>query len=145
MAKAPFDYINDLTINKVPWNEQSRIDQKGYVPFMINRWISMSYDWIEIIAETQRYIALIPPEINYLFYYDIMPKARVWIKYAKSKSEKIKELGMLIDLMSSRLQISKSEAEEYIDVLEKTGRSDELREWILKFGFNEKEIEKFKI
>lgn len=145
MAKAPFDYINDLTLLKTRWEDQSESDKKGYAPFMINRWISMSQDWIEIVAETQRYTAVIPPEINYLFYRDIMPKSKLWIKYTKSKSEKIKELGTLMNLIASRLSISTSEAESYINVLEATGKMDEVREWVSKLGFSEKELNNFKL
>jgi hypothetical protein len=145
MAKGPIEFINDLTVNKVRWEEQSSADQKAYVPFMMNRWISMSQDWVEIVAETQRYTAVIPPRINYLFYHDIMPKAKLWIKYAKSKGEIAKELTDLIEFVSTHLSVSKHEAEEYIDIMMKTGKSDELAKWIEQFGFNKKEISKFKI
>lgn len=142
MAKGPIEFIEDLTTKKTDWNDQSEADKKGYSPFMMNRWISMSQDWIEVVAETQRYTAVISPRINYLFYSDILPKKKFWFKYASSKTEKIKELSVLISLVSKKLFVSEKEASEYVDILIQTGRKQELSEWTKKFGFTEKELSK---
>lgn len=142
MAKGPIEFLEDLTTKKTNWDDQPDSDKKGYSPFMMNRWISMSQDWIDVVAETQRYTAVISPRNNYLFYLDILPKKKFWFKYTTSKTEKNKELSALISLVSKKLSVSEKEASEYVDILIQTGKKKELTEWTKKFGFTEKDLSK---
>ena len=52
--KTIFDFLNDLTFNKTPWSEQTASDRKKFQPYMINRWLSMNSDYLEIVPECQR-------------------------------------------------------------------------------------------
>ena len=50
-----FDHIANLTHKKVSWDKLSEADQKSFSPYIINRWLSMHMDIIEI----SRYVSTI--------------------------------------------------------------------------------------
>ena len=50
---------------------------------MVNRFLSMNSNWLELVNEIQRYD--LPPEIQYKLYIDILPKRKVWLKYIKGR------------------------------------------------------------
>ena len=81
--KGLFDHVKQITDFQNPnfWDEISEEDKKTWSNFMINRFLSMKMDWIEIVNETQKY-QLEPKEL-YKFYIDILPKKRQWLKYIK--------------------------------------------------------------
>ena len=53
--KSIFDYINDIFYNKPNWEEYSETEKKSFNSFMMNRWISMSPDYISVINYLQQY------------------------------------------------------------------------------------------
>jgi hypothetical protein len=142
MAKGPIEFLEDLTEKKVSWEDQSDLDMRNYSPFMMNRWLSMSADWLEIIAETQRYTAVISPRINYLFYRDLLPKKKIYFKYTKAQSEKTQKYDEISELISERLNISRKDAYDYILILLNSGRSADLEEIVGYYGFSENEVSK---
>ena len=50
-AASIFDHMSNLTDKKKPWHSISEADQKSFTPFIINRWLSMNMDFIEVINE----------------------------------------------------------------------------------------------
>jgi hypothetical protein len=72
-AASIFDHMSNLTDKKKPWNSISSVDQKSFTPFIINRWLSMNIDFIEVVNELQRYtIGQLSPAETYKLYYEFL-------------------------------------------------------------------------
>ena len=50
-----FDWINQILVDKKPWESFDESEQKAFSPFIINRWLSMDKDFIEVINYFQKY------------------------------------------------------------------------------------------
>lgn len=142
-SKSIFDFLNDLTYNKIAWEDQSEMDRKKIQPYMLNRWLSMHSDYLELIAECQPMTDSLDTKQYYEFYRDLLPKKKFFTKYISRKNEKEKSFTKLIEFLSNKFQSSKIETEEYLEILfELPEGYTKLKEYIKKFGYGEKEINK---
>ena len=82
-AKSLFDHIKQITDVQNPnyWSDISEEDKKSWSNYMVNRFLSMKMDWIDIINEVQKYN--LEPKMVYKLYTNIFPKGRHWLKYIK--------------------------------------------------------------
>jgi hypothetical protein len=139
-AASIFDHMSNLTDKKKPWHSISSVDQKSFTPFIINRWLSMNMDFIEVINELQRYtIGQLSPAETYKLYFEFLPKQKQFNKYIKGKKED-KYSQDLVELLSQHFCVSEKEATEYIDILESTNK-DELKSIIKLYGKSDKEVD----
>ena len=138
-AKKPatiFDHLANITWKKTPWNKLDEASQKTFSPYLINRWLSMNPDYIEIVDMFQQYtIGPLNKKHVYQLYFDFLPKQKSFNKYIKGKKQD-KYNKELVKLIAGHYQIAKIEAEEYIGLLEK----DNLVSIIKKYGKTDKEI-----
>ena len=140
--KSLFDHITQITSVQNPnyWDEISDEDKKSWSNYMVNRFLSMKTDWIELVNELQKY-NLKPKEL-YKFYTNILPKGKQWLKYTKGRNI-MSHPNWLINIVVNHEQISKKEAVEYIDLLMLTeGGMLELGELSRKWGVEETKIKK---
>lgn len=141
MTKKPatiFDFINGMTHEKRDWSDYTETDHKKFSPFIVNRWLSMRMDLIEIINELQRYtIGLLTPKDTYRLYHGILPAQRTFAKYIKGKKEDKYDKQLVIQI-ADHYQVSQMEAIEYIDLLSK----DSCSSLLSLYGYTEKEIKK---
>lgn len=140
--KSLFDHINQVTSVQNPnyWDEISDEDKKSWSNYMVNRFLSMKTDWIELVNELQKY-NLKPKEL-YKLYTNILPKGKQWLKYTKGRNI-MSHPNWLINIVVNHEQISKKEAVEYIDLLMLTeGGMLELGELSRKWGVEETKIKK---
>ena len=74
--KSLFDHINQITSVQNPnyWDEISDEDKKSWSNYMVNRFLSMKTDWIELVNELQKY-NLKPKEL-YKLYTNVLPKGK---------------------------------------------------------------------
>lgn len=115
-AKTIFDHLSGLTDRKVPWEELSEIDKKSFSVYMVNRWLSMNMNFIEIVNEFQKYtIGQLTPEQTYRLYLDVLPKQKQFNKYIKSQKEE-KYNPDLVKLLSQHYLISRSETMDILDL-----------------------------
>ena len=132
------DWINQLLVNKKHWDEFTEDEQKKFSPFIINRWLSMDKDFLEIVNFFQKYsIGTLEPREVYKWYCDMLPKGKRFNKYIKGKKDK-KYNTELIDIMVMHFECSKSQVKDYLDLIAK----DELMEILEKYGMNEKTIKR---
>ena len=83
------DWMNQLLVHKKNWNSFSEPDQKTFNSFIINRWLSMDKDFIEIVNVFQKYaIGTLESREVYKWYCDVLPKGKRYNKYIKSKKNK---------------------------------------------------------
>ena len=138
-----FDHINHLTHKKKPWEDLSEADQKSFSPYIINRWLSMHMDIIELVDIFQQYtIGPLSKKHVYQLYYDILPKANVRAKYIKGKKAD-KYNSDLVTFVKGHYETSRSEAEDMIDILILTNEGIQSLIDVMKmYGKTEKEIKK---
>lgn len=142
-SKTIFDFLNDLSFNKILWKDQLESDRKKFQPYMINRWLSMHPDYLDLVAECQSVTNNLSAKEFYSFYLDLLPKKKFFTKYISSKTEKDPNRKKLISFMADKIQGSESEMEEYLEILmeQDTGYTD-LKSWLKLFGYGDKEIKK---
>jgi len=114
-----FDLIGGLTDKKREWKKWSETDQKKFSPFIVNRWLSMRMELTELINELQTYtIGLLRPQETYRLYHELLPTNKSFAKYIKGKSEDKFDKDLIAQL-AEHYQVSKSEAADYADLMDK--------------------------
>ena len=114
-----FNWINEILVSKKHWDDFTEDEQKKFSPFIINRWLSMDKDFLEIVNFFQKYsIGTLEPREVYKWYCDMLPKGKRFNKYIKGKKEK-KYDSELIDIISNHFQCSKLEAKENLSLISK--------------------------
>lgn len=144
-AKTIFDHLSGLTDKKISWEQLSEADKKSFSSYMVNRFLSMNMDFIELINEFQKYtIGGLSSREVYKLYLDILPKQKQFNKYIKGKKEE-KYNTELVELLSKHFLISEKQAVEYLDMSHETSLNT-LKEIVKKYGKTDKEVDKlFKI
>ena len=113
------DFIDGLTHKKKEWSKWSESDQKKFSVFIVNRWLSMRMEFTELVNEFQTYtIGLLRPQETYRLYHEFLPASKGFAKYIKGKSEDKYEKD-LVAQFAEHYQVSKSEAADYIDLMDK--------------------------
>ena len=139
MTKKPatiFDFIDGMTHKKKTWSEYTDIDHKKFSPYLVNRWLSMRMELIEIINQLQKYtIGLLSHKDTYRLYHGLLPAQRTFAKYIKGKKED-KYDKQLVSQIADHYLISKSEAIEYVELMPK----DSCSSLLSLYGYTEKEI-----
>ena len=132
------DWMNQLLVHKKHWNEFTEDEQKKFSPFIINRWLSMDKEFLEIVNYFQKYsIGTLEPREVYKWYCDMLPRGKRFNKYIKGKKDK-KYNTELIDIMVTHFECSKSQVKDYLDLIAK----NDLIEILEKYGMNEKTIKR---
>ena len=132
------DWMNQLLVHKKHWDEFTEEERKKFSPFIINRWLSMDKEFLEIVNFFQKYsIGTLEPREVYKWYCNMLPKGKRFNKYIKGKKDK-KYNTELIDIMVINFECSKSQVKDYLDLIAK----DELIEILEKYGMNEKTIKR---
>ena len=133
-----FDFIGGVTDKKKEWNKWSESDQKKFSVYIVNRWLSMRMELTELINEFQTYtIGLLRPQETYKLYHELLPNNKAFAKYIKGKSED-KYDAALISQIAEHYQISKSEASDYVDLMDKT----QCERILTMYGYSEGEKKK---
>lgn len=142
-AKTIFDLLNDLTFNKVPWSAQTDSDKKTFQTYMVQRWLSMNYDYLELIADVQPLTNSLSPEQFYTFYLDALPKKKTFFKYISNKNKEAGKHSELVKFLSEIHKGSISEMEDNVELLLSLPNGKEtIIEELNQYGFDSKEIKK---
>ena len=130
-----FDHLANITWKKTPWDTLDEASQKSFSPYLINRWLSMNPDYIEIVDMFQQYtIGPLSKKHVYQLYFDFLPKQKTFNKYIKGK--KVDKYNKdLVKFIANHFEVRKDEAEEYIGLLGK----DEIIPLLKKYGKTDKE------
>ena len=130
------DWMNQLLVHKKSWDEFTEDEQKRFSPFIINRWLSMDKEFIEIVNYFQKYsIGTLESREVYEWYRNILPKGKRFNKYIKSKMNK-KYDDYLINTLCNHFECSKLQVVEYIKLISK----EDLVSILEKYGTNPKQI-----
>ncbi len=140
--KSLFDHVNQVTAVQNPnyWEDISDEDKKTWSNYMVNRFLSMKSDWIELVNEVQKY-TLEPKEL-YKVYTSILPKKKQWLRYIKG-DKKMDYPKWVYEIVAKDMQVSMREAVSAVEVYAiSTGGQSELADILLKYGTEEKEVRK---
>jgi len=134
-----FDHLSHITEKKTPWDKLSEADQKSFSPYLINRWLSMNMDLIEIVDMFQQYtIGELDRKHVYQLYQELLPKRKMYNKYIKAKdSDKYNK--ELLEFVAKHYEISVREATEYVAMLMNVDK-ELIAELLRKYGKTDKEI-----
>ena len=138
--KSLFDHINQITSTQNPkyWEQTSKEDKKTWSNYMVNRFLSMKPEWVELVNELQTY-NLKPKEL-YKLYTNVLPKGKQWLKYIKGRND-MDHPEWLINVVRNNDESSRKEAIQAIDMLMLTeGGMMELGELSRKWGIEERKI-----
>ena len=138
--KSLFDHIKQITAVQNPdyWEQISGEDKKTWSNYMVNRFLSMKPEWVELVNELQKY-NLEPKEL-YKLYTNVLPKSKQWLKYTKGRND-MNHPEWLINIVRNNDESSRKEAIQAIDMLMLTeGGMMELGELGRKWGIEERKI-----
>ena len=135
MSMKIFDWLNQITYDKQPWNSFTEEDKKSFEPYMIHRFLSMNPEYIEFVNLVQTFPYTDKEKIYNIYLY-MIPRKKMFLKYIKSSTKKKQE--KLLGYIASYYECSLGEANEYIDILRENGVKDILN----KIGVDEKEQKK---
>jgi len=110
-----FDHLTNLTYTKKFWGKLTEDEKKTADQYMINRFLSMNYPYLELVNEVQQ--LNLPIEQTYNLYVSIIPKQKMFLKYIGKKTKKGKDEP--VDIICELLEIGKEEAKDYIKLLSK--------------------------
>ena len=135
-----FSWINELLVGRRDWNSFSDADKKKFSPFMVNRYLSMSDDFLPFVNHFQKYtIEVMPPQAVYKFYCNLLPKKKTYLRYLSGKKEKSNE--KVVPYIMKYFEVSKNQSVDYYQLMSR----EELILLLKKFGNSDKEIKKMKI
>ena len=133
------EWINQILVHKKSWDSFNETDQKTFSPFIINRWLSMDEEFIEVVNYFQKYaIGTLEPREVYRWYSDFLPKGKRFNKYIKGKKD-IKYDPELLNIMCIHFECSKLQAKEFLQLISK----ENLKEVLVMYGIDNNKIRKF--
>jgi len=131
-----FDFVDSVTSKKKRWEEWSESDQKKFSPFIVNRFLSMRVELIDLVNMLQKYtIGTLTPKETYRIYHELLPQNKAFAKYIKGSKDDIYN-QKLIDQIAEHYTISKSEATEYLDLL----NIEQVTKIVSLYGYTDAEI-----
>ena len=139
-----FDHINHIREKKTEnyFDTLTDEDKKTFVNYMVNRFLSMDMNLIEVIDELQKHAVGLKPKDYYRVLREVVPQGRAFHKYIKSAKEE-RNNPELVTLVAGHFEVSKLNADEYIDLFKSTeDGTHELEELLIKYGKEPKEIKK---
>lgn len=139
-----FDFVNEVFYHKTPWNNYPDSEKKIFSPFIINRLISMSPDYIELINYLQQYtIGLLDRREVYKLLVDLLPKSKFFSKYIKAdKDDENKVSEKLIQFLCEKFHWNEQETVYNLKLI----KNEDLIEYLKEYGYSEKEIkQQFKL
>lgn len=131
----PFDFLKLVHNKKIKWESLNEDEQKAYNTFIINKALSFNSNYLDLVNKIQCYTPTPKESFKYLqsmtsdkFRYN------KWIKGQKVKSFN----PQLIAIVSTHLECSSKQAEDYLNILEKK----EVKIMLKQIGLQESDIKK---
>jgi hypothetical protein len=134
----PFDFLKLIHNKKVNWEDLTEEEQKAWNTFIINRALSFTSDYLDIINKIQPHTGgqLTPAEI-FKYYQSMLPsnfRFQKWIKGTKTS----KYNKGLVEVISAYLECSNKQAEDYLSILDKK----EIKVLLQHIGIQDSEAKK---
>jgi len=146
-TKKLFDHLNAITSEQDPnyFDKLSEEDLKSWSNFMVNRFLSMKPEWVELIASLLPLTQTLQPKEMYKLYISVIPKGKYFLKYIKGKSEDKYE-QFIVDLLKKEYDCSENQAIEYLEVLYASREGREYLKYVSeKYAVDKKSITRLKL
>lgn len=147
MSRTLFNHIQAITSEQDPnyFDKLTEEDQKSWSNFMINRFLSMNPDWVEMVSTILPLTQTLRPKDMYKVYINIIPKGKYYLNYIKGKKEAQYD-DFIIELIKKEFLCSERQADDYLDILYSTKEGRENIKWICeRYGIEKKQITKLKL
>ena len=125
-----FKLLNYLSYDKVPYSKLTDTEIKSINVYMLHRYLSMSSEYCILVNEVQAIPDLTPEQV-YNIYLSLLPKSKKYFKYTKAASNKIDKDK--VSKLSSLLQVSQREANDYLALLS----NDQFKDILNSYGQND--------
>jgi hypothetical protein len=140
--KSLFDHVKHIRQVQDPnyYINLSEDDRKSFNHFMILRALAMDESLVEDISQLFQIFDKIPSPQFYQFLIALVPRNNRFCPWVKSKVMKHKPA--LLGYVAKRFQVSKYQANDYVNLLLRTEKGQEELVAICKtFGLEDKEVE----
>ena len=131
----PFDFLKKVHDKKIKWEDLTEDQQKVYNTFIINRALSFNSNYLDIVNRIQHHTPT--PKESFKYFQSMTDdkfRYSKWIKGQKTKSFN----PQLIAIVSTHLECSSKQAEDYLNILEKK----EVKIMLKQIGLQEIDIKK---
>ena len=129
-----FDWLNQILLHKKRWEDFDESEQKTFNTFMINRFLSMSSDFVDAVNICQVHTYQMKNKDVYNLYKHLFPKQKKFLRYIKGKKDKFPK--KLLSFLSNHFEVSQREVAEYLEILNK----GQIEEICKHYGKNKKQI-----
>lgn len=141
-----FQMLSCIFEEKLSWDKLSVEDKKNFNVYMINRFISMDPDYIDIVNYLQKYnMNGMDKREAYKLYLDILPKKKFWSKYIKSKSKPIEVSSDIVKFIAKLENWSIYECVDNLKMLIDTNNKELITDYMRMHGYNVKNLKTYKI
>ncbi len=130
-----FNWLKEIQTSKRAWSSFSDEDKESFNPFMVNKFLSMNRNYIDLVNLVQN-IPYDAKEKYYNIYKELIPYGYSYSPYIKGSKEGYSK--EIIEAIALFYKCSKKEAKEYIPLLGKEG----VEQILVKVGTEEKIIKK---
>ncbi len=147
MSRTLFNHIQAITSEQDPnyFDKLTEEDEKSWSNFMINRFLSMNPDWVEMVSTILPLTKTLRTKDMYKVYINIIPKGKYYLNYIKGKKEAQYD-DFIIELIKKEFLCSERQADDYLDILYSTKEGRENIKWICeRYGIEKKQITKLKL
>jgi len=137
-----FDHVNHIRKVQSPdyYDKLSDADKKSFNHFMLLRFLSMDRSSIDSISSIAKYQSDIPSRNFYTLCTAVTNQSSAYFPYVKSNSKGF--ASDLLNLVSKRFEVSKSEAKEYCHLYMKDENGViELKSICKSYGLTDKEVD----
>ena len=107
-----FSILKRITTSKEDWDSIPETERKAFNPWLVNRFLSMSPDYIEVVNIVQKYQHLTDKQL-YTLYQTLIPRNNVFLKYIKGKKDKNSTEDL--QYLANYFECSTREIKDYID------------------------------
>jgi hypothetical protein len=146
-SKGLFDHLRELTegVDEHYWGDLTGGEKVDFQPYMVNRFLSMNPEWIEMVDELQRFtVGILPKKSVFDLYHEILPKGRVFLRYIKGKG-KATIPDALATMLQRYFECSEKEMREHFDLLMRSAQGKSfIVELMQAYGTQEKELKKLR-
>jgi Golgi nucleoside diphosphatase len=132
-----FDIIKEIIDTKSPWDSFTPDQQKLFNGYMINKFLSMNAKYIEVVNYVQGLNIKDSKKLYEVYCWMIPQSKNTYSPFIKSTTKKLYSPELLKHI-SEQFECATSEAEEYIQMVDK----EWLDEILTSRGVDEKEIKK---
>lgn len=117
IMQAPiFRVLKSITLDKKEWKELDEEEKNSFNNWLINRFLSMDPDYVEVVNIVQKNTWQMKGEYLYNLYRDLIPKQYKFLKYIKSSVKSDYSIEE-IEAVQQYFEVSKKQAKEYINLL----------------------------